>query len=170
MATVHEDCTTEEQRVVVLFCMQKLNAKNIHKEIFPVYDGKCRVKRFTTVLRNSLKDIRKSHTMPDQVQKWLRQQSKVFYAAGFDALVKPWDKWWRIYREIHVFFSRFEYHKFYVLYSFVTYLLTLPRMYVLIQYNILGMHFGRLLFTFCFSWLFRVKRRTLSCTLNPKLF
>jgi hypothetical protein len=30
--------------------------------------------------------------MPDQVRKWLRQQSKDFYAAGFDALVKRWDK------------------------------------------------------------------------------
>jgi hypothetical protein len=33
--------------------------------------------------------------------------------------------WWRICWEINVF-SRFEYHMFYVLYSFVTYLLTLP--------------------------------------------
>jgi hypothetical protein len=30
--------------------------------------------------------------MPDQVRKWLRQQSKDFYAAGFDALAKRWDK------------------------------------------------------------------------------
>jgi hypothetical protein len=34
--------------------------------------------------------------------------------------------WWRICREINVFF-RFEYHILYVLYPFVTYLLTLPR-------------------------------------------
>jgi hypothetical protein len=27
-----------------------------------------------------------------EVQKWLRQQSKDFCAAGFDALVKRWDK------------------------------------------------------------------------------
>jgi histone-lysine N-methyltransferase SETMAR len=27
-----------------------------------------------------------------EVQKWLRQQSRNFYAAGFDALVKRWDK------------------------------------------------------------------------------
>jgi hypothetical protein len=27
-----------------------------------------------------------------EVRKWLRQQSKDFYAAGFDALVKRWDK------------------------------------------------------------------------------
>jgi histone-lysine N-methyltransferase SETMAR len=26
-----------------------------------------------------------------EVRKWLRQQSKDFYAAGFDALVKQWD-------------------------------------------------------------------------------
>jgi hypothetical protein len=26
------------------------------------------------------------------VRKWLRQQSKDFYAAGFDALVKRWEK------------------------------------------------------------------------------
>jgi hypothetical protein len=28
--------------------------------------------------------------MPDQVRKWLREQSKDFCAAGFDALVKQW--------------------------------------------------------------------------------
>jgi hypothetical protein len=27
-----------------------------------------------------------------EVRKWLRQQSKHFYAVGFDALVKRWDK------------------------------------------------------------------------------
>jgi hypothetical protein len=31
-------------------------------------------------------------TMPDQVREWLRQQPKDFYAAGFDALVKRWEK------------------------------------------------------------------------------
>jgi hypothetical protein len=34
--------------------------------------------------------------------------------------------WWRICREINAFFFRFEYHMFYVLYLFVTYLLTFP--------------------------------------------
>jgi hypothetical protein len=33
--------------------------------------------------------------------------------------------WWRICREINIL-SRFEYHMFYVLYPFVTYLLLLP--------------------------------------------
>jgi hypothetical protein len=27
-----------------------------------------------------------------EVREWLRQQSEDFYAAGFDALVKRWDK------------------------------------------------------------------------------
>jgi hypothetical protein len=30
--------------------------------------------------------------MHDQARKWLRHQSKDFYAAGFDAPVKQWDK------------------------------------------------------------------------------
>jgi hypothetical protein len=42
MGTVLEECTTEEQRCVVLFLWAKgLKAKDIHKEMFPVYGGKC---------------------------------------------------------------------------------------------------------------------------------
>jgi hypothetical protein len=55
----------------------------------------CRVKQFTTGSRNCLKAVRKSQMMLDQVAlvpKWLRQQSKDFCDAGFDALVKRWDK------------------------------------------------------------------------------
>jgi hypothetical protein len=52
----------------------------------------CRLKQFTTWSRNSLKDVQKSQTMPNQVRKCLRQQSKDFYATGFNALVKGWDK------------------------------------------------------------------------------
>jgi hypothetical protein len=37
--------------------------------------------------------------------------------------------WWRICREINVFFSRFEYHIFYVIYPLVIYLLTLRGIY-----------------------------------------
>jgi hypothetical protein len=69
-----------------------LNAKDIFKEIFFVYGGQRRVERSTSGSRNSLKEVRKSQMMPDQVLKWLRQQSKDFYAAGFDSLVKRWGK------------------------------------------------------------------------------
>jgi transposase len=42
MATVLEEYTTEDQRSVVRFLWAKLfKAKDIHKEIFPVYGGKC---------------------------------------------------------------------------------------------------------------------------------
>jgi hypothetical protein len=42
MATVLEKHTSEEHRSVVRFLWAKgLNAKDIHKEMFPVYSGKC---------------------------------------------------------------------------------------------------------------------------------
>jgi hypothetical protein len=42
MTTVLEEYTTEEQRSVVRFLWVKgLNAKDIHKEMFPVYGAKC---------------------------------------------------------------------------------------------------------------------------------
>jgi hypothetical protein len=48
----------------------------------------CRVKRFSLGGR-LIADDEEAET---EVRKWLRQQSKDFYAAGFDALVKQWDK------------------------------------------------------------------------------
>jgi hypothetical protein len=42
MVTVIEENTTEQQHSVVCFLWAKgLNAKDIHKEIFPGYGGKC---------------------------------------------------------------------------------------------------------------------------------
>jgi hypothetical protein len=42
MATVLEECSNEEQSSIVRFLWAKgLNAKDIHKEIFPVCGGKC---------------------------------------------------------------------------------------------------------------------------------
>jgi hypothetical protein len=42
MATALEEYTMEEQRSVVrFFLMGKSTAKNIRKEMFPVYSGKC---------------------------------------------------------------------------------------------------------------------------------
>jgi hypothetical protein len=50
------------------------------------------VKIFTTGSRNSLKDIQKLQMMHDQVTLLRLQQSKDFYTAGFDTLLKRWDK------------------------------------------------------------------------------
>jgi hypothetical protein len=44
MATMLEGCTTEEQHFVVYFFFlwaKGLNTKSIHKEMYPVYGGKC---------------------------------------------------------------------------------------------------------------------------------
>jgi hypothetical protein len=42
MATMLEECNTEETCSIVQFLWAKgSNAKDIHKEIFPVYGGKC---------------------------------------------------------------------------------------------------------------------------------
>jgi hypothetical protein len=95
MGTMLEEYTTEYQSSVVRFFWVKgLYAKDINKKIFPVYGGKCFscnavhnwVKKFSP-------DFGKSQMMPAQARKWLRQQSKDFYTAGFDAIVKRWDKY-----------------------------------------------------------------------------
>jgi transposase len=41
MVTVLEECITEEQRSIVNFLCEKLNTKDIHNEMFPLYGGKC---------------------------------------------------------------------------------------------------------------------------------
>jgi hypothetical protein len=84
-------------RSVVRYILEKwVNASGIHKETFPVYGGTSfHVKHLTTGSRNSHKNIRKSQMMPDQVRqerKWLRRQSKNFYASGFEAMVKQREK------------------------------------------------------------------------------
>jgi hypothetical protein len=87
MATVPEVCPTEEQRSVVRFLWAKeLNAKDIHKDMFPVYGGKCLSRK---AFHNWVANV--SLMMKRMKRRWLRQQSKDFYAAGFDALVKLWD-------------------------------------------------------------------------------
>jgi hypothetical protein len=78
-----------------------------------------RVKRFTTELRNCHvggKSFADEEEVETEMRKCLREQSKDFYVAGFEALVKRWDKW-RICLEINVCFSGSC--------PFVTHLLTL---------------------------------------------
>jgi hypothetical protein len=46
MVTVLEECHTEEQHSVVRLLWAKgLSAKDIHKEMFPVYSGKCLLRK-----------------------------------------------------------------------------------------------------------------------------
>jgi hypothetical protein len=96
-----------------------LNAKDINKEMFPFYGGKC---LFRKAVQNYVKRLADDEEVEMEVWKWLRQQSDDFYAAGFDALVKRWDKCISVGGG-YVFF---QFRISHVLYPFVTYLLTLP--------------------------------------------
>jgi hypothetical protein len=71
---------------------KELNAKDIHKEMFPVYDGKCLsckavhnwVAKFSQRLSKVADDARPGAEAAETRVKRL--------AAGFDALVKRWNK------------------------------------------------------------------------------
>jgi hypothetical protein len=83
----------------VLFCFflwaKGLNANYsyIHKEIFPVYGGKCLSRKAIHVWDEQ---HGKCYTDEEEVEmevwKRPRQQSKYFCSAGFDAMVKQRDK------------------------------------------------------------------------------
>jgi hypothetical protein len=95
MTTVLEKCNTEEQLSVVCFCGQKNSMqKDIHKKMFSVYGGKC---LSCKAVHNWVEKFsqRRSKAADDEteVRKWLRRQSKDFYAVGFDALLNRWDRW-----------------------------------------------------------------------------
>jgi hypothetical protein len=80
--------------------------------MFPIYGGKCLSRKAVhNMVENFPHAVPKLHIMPDHKRKWLRQQSKDFYAAGFDALVKRWDKCISVdgeYVEKHDSFFRFQ--------------------------------------------------------------
>jgi predicted nucleic acid-binding Zn ribbon protein len=70
-----------------------LNAKGIHKEMFPVYGVKClSCKTVHDWVKKCGKRFTDDEEVETELQKWLRQQSKDFHAAGFDTRVKQWDK------------------------------------------------------------------------------
>jgi hypothetical protein len=63
--------------------------KNIHKEMCPAYSGKCLSRKAVHNWVDKFFQGR-SKVADDETEarKWLRLQSKEFYASGFDALVK----------------------------------------------------------------------------------
>jgi hypothetical protein len=75
---------------------KELNVKDTNKKCFPfVVVSDCGLKQFTTWSRNCHlggKRFADDEEAETEVRKWLRQQPKDFYAVGFDALVKRWDK------------------------------------------------------------------------------
>jgi hypothetical protein len=69
-----------------------LSAKGIHKEMFPVYGWRCLSGRTVhSFVEKRDKRFADDEEVEAEVRKWLRQQSKDFYAEGVDALVKRWD-------------------------------------------------------------------------------
>jgi hypothetical protein len=70
-----------------------LNAKDIHKEIFPVYGGKCLSRK---AVHNWVEKFSQGHSKvtddETMFRKWLSQQSKDFYAVDLNALVKRLDR------------------------------------------------------------------------------
>jgi hypothetical protein len=128
---VLEEYPSEEKRSVVRFFLlvEGLGEKYVHKEMFHVYGGKCLSRK---AVHNWIEKLfygrSKVADHETEVRKWLRQQSKDFYAAG-KAMGQVYECWWRVCREINVL-SSFGYHMFYVLYPFVAYSLTLPRTFL----------------------------------------
>jgi hypothetical protein len=139
MVTLLEVYTTEEQLSVVLSLWAKgLSATDVHKEMFPVYGGKCLlrkavhngVEKFSQERSKVADDARPGAEVAQATVKRVKRLLCCGFRRTGKAMGQVYECWWRICREI-IFFPRFEYHMFYVLYSFVTYLLTLPRIYIL---------------------------------------
>jgi hypothetical protein len=134
--------TTEEQRSVVRFLWVKgPNSKDIYKEMFLVYGGKCLSGK---AVHNWVENV--SLLMSLKRRCGVAETVKALLCCGFrrtgKAMGQVYQCWWRICREINVS-SRFEYHIFYVIYLLVTCLLTLPRTYSLLLVGTLNLTISR---------------------------
>ena len=79
------------------FMGKNMEAKDIHKEMLPMYGEHCLsrqavhnwVQKFSEG-RTSIQD--KHPAVERAVRAWFRQQPRAFFTAGFQGLVKRWDK------------------------------------------------------------------------------
>jgi hypothetical protein len=121
-------CTTEEKSSIVRFYNQEERMQSIFIKkcfLFTV-ESVCRLKRFATWSRNSLKDVRKSQMMPDHVALLrLRQEQLVEitikrllcfrFRRTCKAMEEVYECWWRICRETKFFpISNITYFTFYI--------------------------------------------------------
>jgi hypothetical protein len=113
MATVHKECITEEQRLVVRFLWAKgLDTKDIRKEMFSRFDEKCLSRK---AVHNWVEGFsqKRSKVADDgtEVRKWLKQQF-LLISCGLrrtsKAMGQVYQCWWRIWREIKFFFFQFR--------------------------------------------------------------
>jgi hypothetical protein len=92
MATVLEASTIGEQYSVVRFCEQKNSTKRIFdKEMFPVYREKCLSRKVVHNLVEKFSQRCSKNGDNDEPHVDVAETTP-FYVAGFDALVKRWDK------------------------------------------------------------------------------
>jgi len=78
-----------------------MEAKDIHKEMLPVY-GEHRLSRqavhnWVQKFSEGWTSIEDDDAVERAVHAWFRQQPKEFCAAGFQGLVKWWDKCLNLY-------------------------------------------------------------------------
>jgi transposase len=129
-ATVLEEFSTEEQRSIVISLWVKgLNAKDIYKEIFPVCSGKCLsrkavrswVEKFPQGCSKVADDARPG---AEVAEKNSQKTSMLRVCTHCKTMGHMYQGCWKICREINVFFFQVRIPHVYVLYPFVTYLLT----------------------------------------------
>jgi hypothetical protein len=113
--------------LLFVFCGQKgLSAKDIHKDIFSIYGGKCLSRK---AVHNWAANV---SLMTKRLKRRCGsgRENKRLLCCGFrgthKAMKQVYQCWWRVCREINVIFQ-FRISNVFVLYSFVAYLLTLPR-------------------------------------------
>jgi hypothetical protein len=89
MAKVLEECNAEEQPSFVRFLWTKEpNAKDVHKEMFPLYGVKCLSRKAAhSWAEKHGKLFADDEEVETELRNWLRQQSEDFYAARFDPLI-----------------------------------------------------------------------------------
>ena len=79
-----------------------MEAKDIHKEMLPMYGEHCQsrqvVHNWVQKFSEGRTSIEDAHPAVERsVRSWFRQQPKEFFAAGFQGLVKRWDKCLNLY-------------------------------------------------------------------------
>jgi hypothetical protein len=115
---VFEEYTTEEQRSVVrlFLCVKGPNSKDIHKEMFPAYGGKCLsrkaghnwVEKFSQ-RRSKFADVARPGA--EVAETTITRLLVCGFRRTGKAMEQVYRCWWRICREINVS-SRLEYHMF----------------------------------------------------------
>ena len=77
---------------------KNMEAKDILKEMLPMYGENCLSRQ---AVHNCVQKFSEGRTSIEDehraVRAWFRQQPKDFFAAGFQGLVKRWDKCLNLY-------------------------------------------------------------------------